>query len=427
MRLSDLDCRNAKPREGKYKMGDSGGLFLEIRPNGGRYFRWRYRFAGKDKTLTIGTYPKVSLAEARRAAQAARDRLDEGVDPGAEKQTDKLTARLVANTTFEGIAREWLKRMRARWVPTHYDRIERRMERDIFPFMGRRPIVEITTPEVLAVLLKIEARGALETAQRAKQNCSQVFCYAVETGRATQDPTALFSSSALSQPEKHNHAAITDADGIAGLVRSIRGYQGSYVVRAALQLAPLVMLRPGELRQAEWGEFDFEGRLDSYGAPMWRIPAARMKMPKEDKAQGGVHMVPLSRQAVAILQDLQKITGGGRYVFPSPRAPRKPLSDNGVLSALRRMGYGKDEMSGHGFRAMARTAIDEQLHIDPRYADMQLAHAVKDGNGRAYNRTKFLRERIDMMQRWADYLDALAEGQDGVTATRQQSDATQVA
>lgn len=416
MKLSDLDCKNAKPTERKYKMADGSGLFLEVRPNGGRYFRWRYRFAGKDKTLTIGTYPKVSLAKARRVAQTAQDGLDEGIDPAAKKQTEKLTARLMANTTFEGIAREWLKRMQKRWVPTHYDRIERRMERDIFPFLGRRPITEITTPEVLAVLLKIEARGALETAKRAKQNCSQVFCYAVETGRATQDPTALFSTSALSQPEKSNRAAITDADGIAGLIRSIRGYEGSPVVRAALRLAPLVMLRPGELRQAEWDEFDFEGRLDSHGAPMWRIPAARMKMPKEDKAQGGIHMVPLSRQAVEVLQDLQKVTGSGRYVFPSPRTPRRPLSDNGVLSALRRMGYGKEEMSGHGFRAMARTAIEEQLHIDPRYVEMQLAHAVKDGNGRAYNRTKFLRERIDMMQRWADYLDQLAEGQSNVVA-----------
>lgn len=267
-------------------------------------------------------------------------------------------------------------------------------------------------PMAMACTWKIEGRGALETAKRAKQNCSQVFCYAVETGRAEKDPTALFSNSALALPEKANHAAIVDPAGIAGLIRSIRGYEGSPVTRAALQLAPLVMLRPGELRQAEWAEFDFGGSLESYGKPVWRIPTMRMKMPKEDKQQSEYHMVPLSRQAIAVLNEIKKLTGEGRYVFPSPRTPKRPMSDNGVLSALRRMGYGKDEMTGHGFRAMARTAIEEQLHIDPRYVELQLAHAVKDANGRAYNRTKFLKERIDMMQQWADYLDKLAGGAD---------------
>lgn len=418
MKLTDLDCKNAKPRDKKYKLFDGNGLYLEVRPTGGRYFRWRYRYADKDKDLTIGTYPRVTLAKARRAVVTAQDTLAEGTDPGAKKQVDKLTMKLMANTTFEGIAREWLKKMQSRWVPTHHDRIERRLERDIFPFMGSRPIADISTPEVLAVLQKIEARGALETAKRAKQNCSQVFCYAVETGRADKDPTALFSTAALSQPEKRNHAAITDAAGIAGLIRSIRSYEGTPVTRAALQLAPLVMLRPGELRQAEWAEFDFEGGVETHGKPVWRIPAERMKLPKEDKRQSEYHLVPLSRQAVKILEDLQKLTGTGKYVFPSPRTSTRPMSDNGVLSALRRMGYGKEEMTGHGFRAMARTAIEEQLHIDAKYVELQLAHAVKDSNGRAYNRTKFIKERIDMMQKWADYLDALADGKDNVVPLR---------
>lgn len=418
MKLTDLDCKNAKPRDGKYKLADGNGLYLEVRPNGGRYFRFRYRFADKSKDLTIGTYPKVTLARARKVMHEAQLQLMDGIDPAAKKQVDKLTRQLMANTTFEGVAREWLAKMQARWVATHYDRIERRLERDIFPWLGNRPIAEITTPEVLAVLRKIEARGALETAKRAKQNCSQVFCYAVETGRAEKDPTALFSNSALALPEKANHAAIVDPAGISGLIRSIRGYEGSPVTRAALQLAPLVMLRPGELRQAEWSEFDFDGSLESYGKPVWRIPTTRMKMPKEDKQQSEYHMVPLSRQALAILLELQKLTGEGRYVFPSPRTPKRPMSDNGVLSALRRMGYSKEEMTGHGFRAMARTAIEEQLHIDPKYVELQLAHAVKDANGRAYNRTKFLKERIDMMQRWADYLDALADSKDNVTPIR---------
>lgn len=420
MKLTDLDCKNAKPREKSYKVFDGNGLYLEVRPNGGRYFRWRYRFAGKDKILTIGTYPRVTLAKARRTIVTAQDELTAGTDPAAKKQVDKLTMKLMANTTFEGIAREWLKKMQSRWVPSHHDRIERRLERDIFPFMGNRPISDIGTPEVLAVLQKIEARGALETAKRAKQNCSQVFCYAVETGRADKDPTALFSSSALSQPEKRNHAAITDAAGIAGLIRSIRGYEGTPVTRAALELAPLVMLRPAELRQAEWAEFDLDGssRIDTHLSPMWRIPVARMKLPKEDKQHSEYHLVPLSKQAVKILANLQKFTGHGKYVFPSPRTHTRPMSDNGVLSALRRMGYGKAEMTGHGFRAMARTAIEEQLHIDAKYVELQLAHAVKDSNGRAYNRTKFIKERIGMMQQWADYLDKLADGTDNVTPIR---------
>ncbi len=420
MKLTDLDCKHAPIKEKKYKLFDGNGLFLEVRPAGGKYFRWRYVYAGKSKDLTIGPYPKVSLAKARKARAVAQELLDQDIDPVEHKKVEKLTKKLVANTTFEGVAREWLTKMRTRWVPSHHDRIERRLERDIFPFLGNRPITEITTPEVLAVLHKIEARGALETAKRAKQNCSQVFCYAVETGRAEKDPTALFSNAALSKPIKRNHAALTTPGEIAGLMRSIRDYQGTPIVRAALQLAPLVMLRPGELRNAEWSEFDLEGhdRMDNYGSPMWRIPVERMKLPYEDKLHNEHHLVPLSSQAVAVLKDLYKLTGSGKYLFPSPRTPKRPLSDNGVLSAIRRMGYTKEEMTGHGFRAMARTGVEEHLGIDAKYVELQLGHAVKDSNGRAYNRTKFIKERIDVMQRWADYLDRLAEGKDNITPIR---------
>lgn len=410
MKLTDLACKNAKAKERQYKLADGNSLFLEVRKNGGRYFRWRYLYAGKERTLTIGAYPKVSLLEARKAAQVARDKLNAGTDPAAQKQIEKLTLKLIVNTTFKSIAEEWIKKMTTRWSPGHAERTKRRLELDVYPDLGNRPISEISTPEMLAVLQKIEARGALETAKRVKQNCSQVFCYAVETGRAKADPTALFSNAALAVPEKRNHSAITDPAGVAGLIRSIRDYEGTKVVRAALQLAPLVMLRPGELRMAEWDEFDLDGsgRIDTYGAPMWRIPVARMKLSKEDKQQSEYHLVPLSKQAVKILKDLQKLTGKGKYVFPSPRTSERPMSDNGVLSALRRMGYTKDEMTGHGFRAMARTGVEEHLHIDPKYVELQLGHAVKDANGRAYNRTKFIKERIDMMQKWADYLDQVA-------------------
>lgn len=419
MKLTDLDCKNAKPRDKNYKIFDGGGLYLEVRTNGGRYFRWRYRFAGRDKILTIGTYPKVGLAAARRAVDSARARLGDGTDVAASKQVEKLTQKLTANTTFKGIAEEWIAKMADRWVESHAIRTRRRLEIDIYPDLGNRPISEITTPEVLAVLQKIEARGALETAKRVKQNCSQVFCYAVETGRADKDPTALLSNAALSLPEKRNLPAITDPAGIGGLIRSMRDYRGLPITRAALQLAPLVMLRPNELRRAEWAEFDLDGRgFDYPGTPMWRIPVERMKLPKEDKKQNAYHTVPLSKQALAILRDLKKLTGEGKYLFPSPRTTDRPMSENGVLSALRRMGYGKDEMTGHGFRAMARTAIEEQLHIDAKFVELQLGHAVKDMNGRAYNRTKFIAERIDMMQRWADYLDRLAEAKDNVTEIR---------
>lgn len=410
MSLTDLDCKNAKPRNKNYKLFDGSGLHLEVRVNGGRYFRWRYRFAGKDKVLTIGAYPKISLAAARRTAQAARDNLNQNIDPANKKKIEKLTQKLIANTTFKDIAEEWIKKMAGKWVTSHAQRTKRRLELDIYPDLGNRSISEISTPEILSVLQKIEVRGARETAKRVKQNCSQVFRYAVETGRAEKDPTALFSNSALSVPEKRNHAAITDPAGVAGLIRSIHGYEGTKIVRAALQLAPLVMLRPGELRMAEWAEFDLDGssRIDTYGAPMWRIPVERMKLSKEDKQQNEYHLVPLSMQAVAILRDLHKLTGSGKYVFPSPRTSERPMSDNGVLSALRRMGYTKEEMTGHGFRAMARTGIEEHLHIDPKYVELQLGHAVKDANGRAYNRTKFIKERIEIMQKWADYLDQIS-------------------
>ena len=252
MPLTDIDCKHAKPKDKKYKLTDGAGLFLEIRENGGRYFRWRYFYAGKDKTLTIGTYPKISLSKARKAAEVAREKLADGIDPGAEKQVSKLTHKLMMNTTFEGIAREWIIKMTDRWVETHTNRVKRRLEIDVFPQIGNRPISEIKTPEILAVLQKIEVRGALETAKRIKQTCSQVFCYAVETGRADKDPTALLSNAALSSPQKRNLAAIIDPGGIGGLIRSIRDYEGLPVTRAALALAPLVMLRPSELRHAQW-------------------------------------------------------------------------------------------------------------------------------------------------------------------------------
>lgn len=402
-KLRDLQCRQAKPKDKPYMLVDGGGLFLLVKPDGGRYWRWNYRHGGKQLTMAFGTYPDVSLSNARDEHQTARKQLAAGVDPMGERKRTKLVSRLAAVTDFEGIAREWFERERQNWVPSHGDRILRRLERDVFPWIGRRPISGITPPEMLAVLTKIQDRGAIETAHRAKWECSQVFRYAIETGRAERDPTDVFSAGALKTPVYRSHAAITDPAQFGTLLRAIDAYKGGQVVRGALQLAPLVFLRPGELRKAEWSEFDLD-------AGLWEVPAARMKRPKAEKIISGGHLVPLSSQAVAILRDLYKLTGAGKYVFPSPRTGERPMSDGAVLAALRSMGYSGDVMSGHGFRATARTMAVERLKVPAEWVELQLAHAVKDANGRAYNRVQWLPERTEMMQKWADYIDRLRKG-----------------
>ncbi|CAE6784117.1 Prophage integrase IntS [Paraburkholderia domus] len=400
-KIKDIQCKKAAPKEKAYKIADWGGLYLLVKTDGGKYWRWDYRFCGIRKTMALGTYPTVTLEAARVAHRDARAILADGIDPMAERKHGKLVSRLAAINTFEDIGREWFERQRDTWVDSHGDRIIRRLERDIFPFIGNRPIASVTTPEMLAVLRRIEERGAIETAHRAKSDCSQIFRYAIETARAERDPTENFSRGALKNPLVRHHAAITDPKEFGGLLRAIVDYRGSAITRAALSLAPLVFQRPGELRKARWEEFDLD-------AARWEIPSERMKRPKAEKQLGSAHIVPLSRQAVAILRDLHTQTGPEGYLFPSPRTRTRPMSDNGILSALRRMGYGKDEMTGHGFRASVRTLAVERLRIPAEYVDHQLAHAVKDVHGRAYNRTQWLDERIEMMQRWADYCDQLA-------------------
>jgi integrase len=406
-KLSDTTCRNAKATGKRYTVVDGGGLYLLVAADAtkstGRYWRYNYRFGGRQKTMALGTYPDVSLAKAREKHQEARRLLADGVDPMAERRADNLAKKASAETTFEGVAREWFAREKKRWVDSHADRILRRLERDIFPWIGRRPVAEITTPEILALLKRIQSRGAIETAHRAKWECAQVFKFAIESGRAGRDPTESFSAGALEAPVTRSHAAITDPAKVGQLLRMIDAYKGGPVVRAALRLAPLVFLRPGELRKAEWSEFDLD-------AAIWEIPGERMKRPKAEKQIAGGHLVPLSRQAVAVLLELHPLTGHGRFVFPSPRTGERPMSDGGVLAALRSLGYSGDVMSGHGFRATARTLSVERLKVPPEIVEMQLAHAVKDPNGRAYNRVQWLDERTSMMQRWADYLDRLRIG-----------------
>jgi integrase len=400
MPLTDIKIRSAKRQHKTYKLFDSGGLYLEVTAAGAKYWRWKYRFAGKEKRLAFGVYPDVTLKIARDKRDIARRQVGSGIDPGEARKAEKI-ARAGAER-FEAIGREWHAKFSPGWVASHGDRILRRLEKDIFPWLGKRPIGEIQAPEVLSVLRRIESRGALETTHRAMQNCGQVFRYAVATGRAERDPTSDLHG-AIPPPKEKHHASITDPKRIAELLRAIDTYEGYYVTKCALQLAPLVFVRPGELRHAEWPEFNFE-------KAEWRIPAKRMKMREQ-------HIVPLARQAVDILRELEPLTNRvffsrpnhPQYVFPSARTHERPMSENAVLAALRRMGYTKDEMTSHGFRSMASTLLHEQ-GWNHQAIERQLAHAERNEVSAAYNYAEHLPERRRMMQAWADYLDGLRAG-----------------
>lgn len=393
--LSELQVKKAKPREKDYKLADGGGLYLLVTPSGGKLWRCDYRYNKKRRTLAFGAYPSISLADARQRRDGAKKLVANDVDPGEVKKALKAATIAETENSFEVVAREWHTKFSATWSPSHSETTLRRLQSDVFPVIGSSPIAEIKPPQVLAMLRRIESRGALETAHRIRTICGQVFRYAVATGRAERDCTADLKG-ALPPYKKGHLAAITDPKEVAPLLRDIDGYQGSFVVKCAMQLAPLVFVRPGELRQAEWAEVDLD-------AAEWNIPAERMKMKV-------AHLVPLSTQAVAILRELEAVTGRSRYVFPCHRSFARPMSNNAINAALRRLGFDKDTMTGHGFRAMARTILDEVLQIRPDYIEHQLAHAVRDPNGRSYNRTAHLAERKKMMQLWADYLDGLKAG-----------------
>ncbi|SFW19175.1 integrase arm-type DNA-binding domain-containing protein [Nitrosovibrio sp. Nv17] len=394
MPLTDLSVRSSKPEAKPRKLADEKGLFLLLHPNGSKYWRFKYRFNGKEKLLALGVYPDVSLAQARDRRDVARKHVANGVDPCLLKQETKRAGKEAASNSFEAVAREWYAKYSPGWVKSHGDKIIRRLERDIFPWIGSRPISEITAPALLATLRRIEERGALETAHRALQNCGQVFRYAVATGRAERDPSGDLRGALPPAREKH-HASITDPGMIGGLLRALDDYRGSFVTRCALQLAPLLFVRPGELRHAEWSEIDLD-------TAEWRIPGEKMKM-------RAVHIVPLCTQAVAILRDLQPLTGQGKYVFPGVRTPSRPMSENTVNAALRRLGYGTGELTGHGFRSMASTLLNEQ-GWNRDAIERQLAHAERDSVRAAYNYAEHLGERRKMMQAWADYLEGLARG-----------------
>lgn len=395
MPLTNTAILNAKPKEKPYKLADGSGMYLEISPNGGKWWRLKYRFEGKEKRLSLGIYPDVGLKDARERRDAARKQLASGIDPSAVRKATKASKAGLNANTFEAVAREWFIKHSANWAKSHADKVIARLQNDVFPWLGRRPIAEITPPELLAVLRRIEGRGAVDTAHRVHQNCSHVFRYAIATGRAIHNPAPDLKG-ALPRAIQSHFAAMTDPKAIGGLLRAIDTYQGELVTKCALRLAPLVFVRPGELRTAEWSEIDLENAA-------WNIPAAKMKMREP-------HLVPLSSQAISLLEELKPLTGSCRYLFPSARSKLRPMSNNAILSALRRMGFAKDEISGHGFRAMARTILDEVLNVRPDFIEHQLAHAVRDPNGRAYNRTAHLAERRKMMQLWADYLEGLKGG-----------------
>lgn len=402
MPLTDTAIRNAKPSAKPIKMFDENGLFLLVTPNGGKWWRFKYRFGGKEKLLSFGTYPEVSLKESREKRDDARKQVAAGIDPGEHRKAHKAAKLDRAANSFEVVAREWFAKYSANWAASHADKIIRRLEKDIFPWLGGRPIMEITAPELLTILRRIENRGALETAHRALQNCGQVFRYGVATGRTERDPSGDLKGALPPTKQKH-HASITDPKAIGELLRAIDGYQGSLVTKCALKLAPLFFVRPGELRKAEWAEFNFD-------SSEWRIPASRMKMREQ-------HIVPLSSQALALLQELQALTGNGRYVFPGARTNGRPMSENTVNAALRRLGYSNDEMTGHGFRSMASTLLNEQ-GWNRDAIERQLAHAERDNVRAAYNYAEHLPERKRMMQRWADYLDNLKSGADVIPLAR---------
>lgn len=405
MKLKDLDVRNAQARERAYKLADGFGLYLEVTPSGGKLWRLKYRFMGAEKRLALGAYPLVSLKDARAKRDEAKRLLADGQDPGAVRQAEKARSLELAANSFEAVAREWIARHLDAKAPGHRDKVVRRLERDVFPYLGRRPVADITAPDILTVLRRIENRGVLETAHRAQQNIGQVIRYAIATGRAVNDPTQSLRGALPAYVPRHMAAPADDPQAVGAILRSLDAFKGGPIVAPALRLLPYLFCRPGELRAMRWEQIDLD-------QAQWRYMVSKTKTD---------HLVPLSRQAVAILQDLHPLTGHlpGGWVFPGARSPMRPMSDAAINAAYRRLGIDtQNELTGHGWRAVARTILHERLNYDPAVIEHQLAHAVPDALGTSYNRTKFLDKRTAMMQAWADYLDRLKTGAEVVPLRR---------
>jgi len=397
MPLTNTAIKNVKPAEKSFRMFDEKGLYLEVAPSGGKWWRFKYRYAGKEKRLSLGTYPDVSLANARERRDAARKLLAQGTDPGAARKEEQAISADDART-FGVVALEWYEKQRPGWTESTAYNIMRRLERELLPPFGTRPIKKVAPKMILEAIAKIEDRGCHETARRALQCCGQIFRYAMVSDYVESDPTPSLRGALMAVVEKHR-ASITDPKAIGPLLRALWGYEGSPITACALRFAPLTFVRPGELRHAEWSEFDLD-------TAEWRIPGPKMKMKEQ-------HIVPLSRQALVVLETLRTLTGGGRFLFPSERTGDRPMSENTVNGALRRLGYTKEEMTGHGFRSMASTLLNE-IGWNRDAIERQLAHAERSGVRAAYNYAEYLPERRKMMQAWADYLDKLREGRNVV-------------
>ena len=405
MPLADTFVRQVKPsgKPAGDSHADGGGMYLLVKPTG-KYWRMDYRFAGKRKTLALGVYPAVTLAQARKRRDDAKALLADGQDPSAAKREAKIAQQVFAGNTFEKVTEQWLKATAAERKENTQQKIENWLNKDVLPLLGKFPIASLGPRDVLAVARKMEERGAIDSSKRVVQICGQIFRYAVAEGSAERDVTQDLRG-ALQKAERRHYAAITEPAQLAPLLRAMDGYMGHLYSRTALKLTPLVFVRPGELRTAEWVEIDFD-------AAEWRIPAAKMKMAND-------HIVPLSEQAIALLREVQHISGHGKYVFPSIRTGERPMSENTVNAALRALGYDNTMQTAHGFRATARTIMDEVMGERVDLIEHQLAHAVKDANGRAYNRTAHLPARKAMMQRWSDYLAQLKRGAEVIPLQRQ--------
>jgi integrase len=416
---SDATIKAVRPGDPRKRLNDGDGLYLLLSVKGGAHaWRFDYSHHGRRKTISLGTYPDTSLALARRKADQARQLVAEDIDPSQKRKAEKESwaqARIADEReaqglppidSFEAVAREWYAVKKDGWSPSYGERIIARLENDVFPYIGKVPVAEVTPPQLLEVMRRIEARGVLETAHRALQDCSQALRYAVATGKAPSNP-ARDLKGALRRPMPKHFPAITEPKRLGELLRAIDSYAATAVVRAALKLAPMLLLRPGELRFAEWPEIDLD-------AAMWTVPAIRMKRELRQKLHGAPHLVPLPRQAVEVLRELHPLTGHAKMVFRGERHHDRAMSENTINAALRAMGFSADEVTGHGFRATARTMLQEHLGFDPDVIEAQLAHAVRDNLGRAYNRTEFVEQRRKMLQAWANYLDQLRRGADVV-------------
>ncbi|CAB3759436.1 tyrosine-type recombinase/integrase [Paraburkholderia solisilvae] len=396
MPLTDAQVKNARynPDGEGNRLSDGGRMYLQLDKSGAKYWRLNYRFAGKDKTLALGVYPDVSLAAARKKRDVAREKLADGVDPGEAKKVEKRATLLAASNSFEAVAMAWMEERRSSVEQAQYDKTLARFKVDALPWLGKRPITEIDAPEILAVLKRVDARGARFTSHRLRSEISRVFRHGIKEGYCKYDPARDLVGAIPPSVTKH-FAAITEPDEAAELLRAFDGFKGTFVVQCALKLSPMLFQRPGELRQMEWASIDFD-------RAQWSFFVNKTKTH---------HLVPLPTQAVTILLELHALTGDGRYVFPGARDKKRPMSDAAVNAALRRLGYDtQEEITGHGFRAMARTILHEELEQQPDTIEHQLAHKVPDALGTAYNRTKFLKQRRAMMQKWADYLDKIKAG-----------------